>query len=257
MVFTNRIMKKNLGQNFLIDKDVAEREVNYADISKDDVVLEIGPGKGVITKLLANHAKKVIAIELDKNFIYFLEKSMPKNVELINGDAVKVDFERLPKFNKIVSNLPFQISSSITFKILNYDFDLAVLIYQKEFANRLIAVPGSKDYSRLSVGVYYKAKCRILENVSKTCFKPQPKVDSSIIMLRPRKNPPFSVIGEKLFFDLIKNLFNHRRKKIKNIIGEFYKIDLDTIPYLENRVEELLPEQIGNLSNALFNKISK
>jgi 16S rRNA (adenine1518-N6/adenine1519-N6)-dimethyltransferase len=250
-------MKKNLGQNFLIDKEVAEREVNFAEISKDDVILEIGPGKGVITKLLASQAKKVIAIELDKNLINFLEKSMPKNVELINDDAVKVDFDTLPKFNKIVSNLPFKISSPITFKILNYDFDLAVLIYQKEFANRLIAIPGSKDYSRLSVGVYYKARCKILETVSKTCFKPQPKVDSCIIMLKPRKNPPFSVIEEKLFFDLIKNLFNHRRKKIKNILGEFYKIELDNIPYLENRVEELLPEQIGNISNVIFNKLYK
>ncbi len=182
---------------------------------------------------------------------------MPKNVELINDDAVKVDFETLPKFNKIVSNLPFQISSPITFKIINYDFDLAVLIYQNEFAERLIAIPGSKDYSRLSVGVYYKARCKILETVSKTCFKPQPKVDSCIIMLKPRKKPPFSVIEEKLFFDLIRNLFNHRRKKIKNILGETYKIELDNIPYLENRVEELLPEQIGNLSNIIFNNINK
>jgi 16S rRNA (adenine1518-N6/adenine1519-N6)-dimethyltransferase len=250
-------MKKNLGQNFLIDKEVAEREVNFADISKEDVILEIGPGKGVITKLLAKQAKKVIAIELDKNLINFLEKSMPKNVVLINDDAVKVDFKTLPKFNKIVSNLPFQISSPITFKILNYDFDLAVLIYQKEFAYRLIAIPGSKEYSRLSVGVYYKARCKILEKVSKTCFKPQPKVDSCIVMLKPRKNPPFSVIEEKLFFDLIKNLFNHRRKKIKNILGETYKIEFDNIPYLENRVEELLPEQIGNLSNIIFYNINK
>ena len=257
MVIINRLMKKNLGQNFLIDRKVAEREVKYADISKDDVVLEIGPGKGVITKLLANQAKRVIAIELDKNLINFLEKSMPKNVEIINDDAVKVDFDSLPKFNKIVSNLPFQISSPITFKILNYDFDLAVLIYQKEFADRLIANPGSKDYSRLSVGVYYKARCRILETVSKTSFKPQPKVDSCLIMLKPRKNPPFSVIEEKLFFDITKNLFNYRRKKIKNILDEFYEVKLDNIPYLENRVEELLPEQIGNLSNIIFNILNK
>jgi len=256
MVFINRLMKKNLGQNFLIDKEVALREVNYADISKDDAVLEIGPGKGIITKLLASQAKKVIAIELDKNLINFLVKSMPKNVELINDDAVKVDFESLPKFNKIVSNLPFQISSPITFKILNYDFDVAVLIYQKEFADRLIAVPGNKDYSRLSVGVYYKARCRILETVSKTCFKPQPKVDSCIMMLRPWKNPPFSVVEEKLFFDITKKLFNYRRKKIKNILGEFYKLKMDNIPYLEHRVEELLPEQIGNLSNIIFNKLN-
>jgi len=255
MDITNRVMKKKLGQNFLIDNKVAEREVNYADISKDDIVLEIGPGKGILTKLLSSQAKKVIAIELDKNLYNNLENSIPDNVELINDDAVKLDFDTLPHFNKIVSNLPFQISSRITFKILNYDFDFAVLIYQKEFADRLIAIPGCKDYSRLSVGVYYKARCKILETIPKTCFKPQPKVDSCIIKLSPRKQPPFSVIDEKLFFDLTKNLFNHRRKKIKNILVELYKVKLDDIPYLENRVEELLPEQICNLSNIIFNKL--
>ena len=130
-----------------------------------------------------------------------------------------------------------------------------MIIYQKEFADRLIAIPGCKDYSRLSVGVYYKARCKILETIPKTCFKPQPKVDSCIIKLSPRKQPPFSVIDEKLFFDLTKNLFNHRRKKIKNILVELYKVKLDDIPYLENRVEELLPEQICNLSNIIFNKL--
>jgi 16S rRNA (adenine1518-N6/adenine1519-N6)-dimethyltransferase len=255
MDITKKTMKRNLGQNFLIDNKVAEREVIYADISKDDVVLEIGPGKGIITKLLSFKAKKVIAIELDKNLYNNLKKTIPDNVELINDDAVKVDFNTLPHFNKIVSNLPFQISSPITFKILNHYFSLAILIYQKEFANRLIANPGSKDYSRLTVGVYYKARCKILETIPKTCFSPQPRVDSCIIELSPRKQSPFTVLDEKLFFDLTKNLFNHRRKKIKNILVESYKFKLDGIPYLENRVEELLPEQIANLSNIIFNKI--
>jgi len=255
VVFINRIMKQKLGQNFLINEKVAEREVDYANISKDDIVLEIGPGRGIITKLLAKKAKKVIAIELDKNLFDSLKNSLLNNVELINDDAVKIDFKKLPKFNKIVSNLPFQISSPITFKFLDYDFDNAILIYQKEFADRLVATPGSKNYSRLSVGVYYKANCEVLEIVPKTCFKPQPKVDSSIIKLTPRKTPPFSVKDEKLFLDIIKNLFNHRRKKIKNILIEKYKIDLQKTPYLDNRVEELTPKQIGNLSNIIFNKI--
>lgn len=248
-------MNKYLGQNFLVDKKVAEREVDYANISKDEVVLEIGPGKGIITKLLAARAKKVIAIELDKNLFNNLKQSLPDNVKLINEDAVKVDFNTLPKFNKIVSNLPFQISSPITFKILDYDFNLAILIYQKEFADRMTAIPGNKDYSRLTVGVYYKARCKTLEAIPKSCFKPQPKVDSSIIKLTPRRLPPFSVFDEKLFFSLTKNLFNHRRKKIKNILSGLYKIQLDDFPYLDNRVEELLPEQIGNLSNLIFSKL--
>jgi len=249
-------MKQKLGQNFLVNKKVAEKEIEYANISQDDVVLEIGPGLGILTKLLAEKAKKVIAVEIDEYLISNLRKSIPNNVDLIHGDAVKLDFKKLPKFNKIVSNLPFQISSPITFKILDYDFELAVLIYQKEFAERMVAVPGSKNYSRLSVGVYYKADCKLLEKIPKTCFEPQPKIDSCIIRLVPRRFPPFSLIDEIFFFDLVKNLFNHRRKKIKNILNEIYDISLKDVPYLNDRVEDLTPEQIGQLSNIIF-KIKK
>jgi len=245
-------MKQKLGQNFLIDKKVAKQEVKYANITHDDIVLEIGPGHGILTKLLAERAKKVVAIEIDKNLFSNLKNSLPDNVELFNGDALKLDFEILPKFNKIVSNLPFQISSPITFKFFDYNFDLAILIYQKEFANRMTASPGSKDYSRLSVGVYYKTKCEPLETIPKSCFKPKPKVDSCMIRLIPRKSPPFFVINEKFFFDLTKNLFNHRRKKIKTILNKSYTVPLKDVPYLDLRVENLTPEQIGELSNILF-----
>ena len=246
-------MSTKLGQNFLIDKNVAQREVENSKITKDDIVLEIGPGKGVLTNLLAEKAKKVIAIEIDKKLVDNLE--LPDNVVLINDDAVKIDFKTLPRFNKIVSNLPFQISSPITFKILDYDFDLAILIYQKEFAYRMIAKPGNKNYSRLSVNVYYKAKCEMIEIVPKNCFNPKPKVDSAVIKLIPRTSPAFSVSDEKFFFDLTKILFNHRRKKIKTILKNNYSFDLKKIPFLNNRVEELIPEDIGNLSNILYRQI--
>jgi len=147
---------KKLGQHFLVDEQVAGRETTYANIGKDDVVLEIGPGKGVLTQLLARDAKKVIAVEIDRFFVEELKNKMPSNVEVIHADVLKIDFNTLPLFNKIVSNLPFQISSPVTFKLLEYPFSKAVLIYQKDFADRMIAVPGTKDYSRLSVGVYYK-----------------------------------------------------------------------------------------------------
>ena len=248
-------MSQKLGQNFLIDSKTAEREIKYADITNDDIVLEIGPGKGILTKLLANSAKKVIAIEIDKNLIDRLKKSIPDNVEIIHGDCVKIDFNMLPKFDKIVSNLPFQISSPITFKFLEHDFKLAVLIYQKEFADRMIAKAGSKNYSRLSVGIYYKTKCELLETIPKTSFRPQPKVDSCIIRLAPRKTPPFEVLNEIFFQKLTKNLFNNRRKKIKNTLENNYDILLDGIPYLEKRVENLTPEQIGELSNILYKRI--
>ena len=247
-------MKNKFSQNFLVDKKVALREVEHADINENDAVLEIGPGKGVLTELLAQRAKKLIAIELDKSLVKDLQSFLPGNVVLINDDVLNVDFESLPKFNKIVSNLPFQISSPVTFKLLNYNFGLALLIYQKEFADRMVAKPNSKNYSRLSVGVYYKARCEIVEVVSKTCFKPQPKVDACIVKLVPRKHPPFLVYDKKKFFDLTRELFNHRRKKIKHTLKKLYNTDYDDIPFLENRVENLSPEQIGKLSNILFKK---
>lgn len=244
-------MIKKLGQNFLIDHHVVEREVAYAQITKDDVVLEIGPGKGILTTELAEKARKVIAIEIDKQLVEHLHKVVPRNVELIHADALKIDFTTLPTFNKIVSNLPFQISSPITFKFLENRFGMAVLIYQKEFADRMVAKPGTKDYSRLSVSMYYRAKCELLEIVSKTLFYPQPKVDSCMIRLTPRSSPPFSVVNESFFFDLTNKLFNHRRKKIKTTLNKIYeRLDKD-IPYLDKRVEELAPEQIGELSNIL------
>jgi len=246
---------KKLGQHFLVDEQVAEREITYANIGKDDVVLEIGPGKGVLTQLLARDAKKVIAVEIDRFFVEELKNKMPSNVEVIHADVLKIDFNTLPLFNKIVSNLPFQISSPVTFKLLEYPFSKAVLIYQKDFADRMIAVPGTKDYSRLSVGVYYKTHCRALETVLRNCFSPVPKVDSCIVEMIPRTKPPFTVLDESFFFDIVKSLFIHRRKKIKNTLSGRYG-NLEGIPYLDGRVEELSPEQIGELSNLLFKRNS-
>jgi 16S rRNA (adenine1518-N6/adenine1519-N6)-dimethyltransferase len=177
---------------------------------------------------------------------------LPRNVELIHADALKIDFATLPKFNKIVSNLPFQISSPITFKFLDHDFETAVLIYQKEFADRMIAKPGSKNYSRLSVGIYYRTHCKLLETVIKTLFRPQPKVDSCMIQLTPRNSPPFSVVNEPFYFDMVNKLFSHRRKKIETTLRKTYGNLNKDIPYLNKRVGELTPEQMGELSNILF-----
>ena len=245
-------MKAKLGQNFLINKKIAEKEIEYASINMQDTVLEIGPGQGILTYFLASKAKKVIAVEIDKKLVEKLKKTLPENVELINSDILKIDLKNLPKFNKVVSNLPFQISSPFTFKLLKYDFELAILIYQKEFADRMVAKPKTSSYSRLSVNVYYYANCEILDVVSKSCFRPQPKVDSRMIKLIPRMNPAFNVDDENFFFDLTKNLFNFRRKKIGTIINYLYLFECKDIPFIEKRVEELTPEQIGNLSNYLY-----
>jgi 16S rRNA (adenine1518-N6/adenine1519-N6)-dimethyltransferase len=166
--------------------------------------------------------------------------------------VLNIDFVTLPKYNKIVSNIPYSISSPITFKIFEYDFSKAVIIYQKEFADRMIAKVGSKDYSRLSVGVFYKVNCKIIETIPRTSFYPEPKVDSCIVSLSPRKTKPFFISDEKFFFNLTRELFNHRRKKIKNIIKNIFNIENLDIPFMENRIEELNPENIGKLSNKLF-----
>ena len=250
------MVRQRYGQNFLIDNEVARREVAYAELCNQDVVLEVGPGKGILTRLLAKKAKQVIAIEIDTQLIMQLQETLPPNVLLIAGDAVDVDFQDLPVFNKIVSNLPFQISSPITFKFLSVPFSKAILIFQKDFANRLIASPGTKDYSRLTVGVSYKASCRIVEEVPRSCFDPIPQIDASIVELIPHPQPRFSVANESFFFELTKHLFTHRRKKIRFTIKKIYDT-IPELPYLDLRVDQLTPEQIGELSTQLFHILSE
>lgn len=245
-------MVKKLGQNFLINKKIAEKEVSLADIGSDDVVLEIGPGKGVLTNFLAKKAKKVVCIEIDTSLVKLLKSIVPDNVILINDDVLDVDFNNLSAFNKIVSNLPYQISSPVTFKFLEHGFEIGVFIYQKEFAERMVAKPGSKSYSRLSVNVYYHSECELIQTVSKGCFFPVPKVDSSIIRIFPRKTPPFNLNDKAFFFELVRNLFNHRRKKIGSVLKNVYNVnDVSDFPFVDKRVERVSPEDIGRLSNLL------
>lgn len=240
---------KSWGQNFLIDDGVADRQIAYASIHPEDTVLEIGPGLGMITSRLATKAEKVIAIETDRKLAEYLSKKLPSNVELITADALCVDF---PKFDVMVSNLPYSISSPIIFKILNYNFRNAVVMLQKEFADRMVANAGSKDYSRLSVATYYRAKCSILENVPAAKFYPAPKVDSAVVEIIPRE-PPFALSNKTFFFKLTEMLFQHRRKKIRTILKSKRLIESDSgLPYLDLRVETLSPEQIGELSEAVL-----
>jgi 16S rRNA (adenine1518-N6/adenine1519-N6)-dimethyltransferase len=246
-------MPQHLGQHFLIDTAVIEREISYATLTPDDIVLEIGPGKGALTQQLAQKAREVLAIELDQKMIDYLSGRLPNNVRLIKGDAVKLDFTRLPRFTKVVANLPFWISSNITIKLLDYHFEKAILIYQWEYAKRLTAGPGSKDYGRLSVLIAYKTQCRLLERIPRSSFAPPPEVDAAIIELIPRSKPAFSVKDEAFFFNLTHKLFSHRRKKIKTTLRSLTP-NLDDFPFLDNRVEDLSPGQIGHLSDLLFEK---
>ena len=261
-------LNRNLGQNYLIDKNKRDQIIGFGDIDKRDTVLEIGTGIGTLTIEIAKKAKKVIAIEQDENICKILAKRLKDekidNVELINDDALKVDF---PKFNKIISNLPYQISSPITFKFLNYDFDLAVLMYQKEFADRMNGELGSKNYSRLSAILYFRCNVEKLTDVSSESFIPKPKSDSTVVKLTPKEN---EITDEdfRTYSNFTKALFQHRNKKIRNalidsrhIIGKIDKkilkkrlneIEDDRLnDYLSKRVVVLAPEEILYLSKEL------
>ena len=261
-------LNKNLGQNYLIDKNKRDQIINFGNISRQDVVLEIGAGIGTLTIELARRAKRVIAIEQDKKIFEILAQRLEdekiRNVELINDDALKVDF---PPFNKIVSNLPYQISSPITFKFLNYDFDLAILMYQKEFAGRMNGKVKTKDYSRLSAMLYFKCEVEKLAEVSNESFIPKPQIDSAVVKLTPKEN---DITDEdfEVYSKFTKALFQHRNKKIKNALidsrhiisnidKKLLKRRLNDIndekleEYLKKRVVVLAPEEILFISKKL------
>jgi 16S rRNA (adenine1518-N6/adenine1519-N6)-dimethyltransferase len=261
-------LNKNLGQNYLIDRNKRDQIINFANLTKEDVVLEIGTGIGTLTIELAKKAGKVIAIEQDTKIANILSERLKEekidNVELINDDALNVDF---PKFNKIVSNLPYQISSPITFKFLNYDFDLAVLMYQKEFASRMNGKVGSKDYSRLSAMLYFKCDVETLTDVSSESFIPKPKIDSTVVKLTPKENK-ISKDEFKVYSNYTKALFQHRNKKIRNALidsrhiicnldkkemkNKINSIENEEIEeYLKKRVIAIEPEEILFLSKEL------
>ena len=261
-------LNKNVGQNYLIDKNKRDQIIDFANITKKDVILEIGAGIGTLTIELAKKAQKVIAIEQDKKICEILFKRLEEekidNVELINDDALNVDF---PEFNKIVSNLPYQISSPITFKFLNYNFDLAVLMYQKEFAQRMNGKVGTKNYSRLSCMLYFKCNVEKLTDVSCESFIPKPKIDSTVVCLTPKENK-ISDDEFKIYSKFTKALFQHRNKKIKNALidsrhivcnldkkdmkEKINSIESDELnEYLKKRVIELSADEILFLSKEI------
>ncbi|NJE03152.1 16S rRNA (adenine(1518)-N(6)/adenine(1519)-N(6))-dimethyltransferase RsmA [Thermococcus sp. MV11] len=249
---------RDLGQNFLVVPDITERNVERAGLNERDVVLEVGPGLGVLTDALARRAGKVYAIEKDHRLVEILQSEYEwGNVEIIEGDALRVEF---PRFNKIVSNLPYQISSPITFRFLKYDFERAVLIYQLEFAQRMVAEPGDKNYSRLSLMVRAKAYAELVERIGRGAFWPKPKVDSAVVVLEPK--PP----GERVELNenLVKALFQHRRstvpaalKKSHHMLGlsreDFRKVRsvLSSMPHSDRRVFQLAPEDVLEIQEYL------
>ena len=246
---TGIVPKKSKGQNFLTDDRVADRHIRYAGIEKEDRVLEVGPGLGILTKRLIEASDRVTCIEIDDILADYIARTYGDSLTLIHADAVKEPF---PEFDVFVSNLPYSVSTPIIFKLLEYRFRTAVVMVQKEFADRMVAMVGSPDYSRLTVNIYYRAECEVLETVPASRFDPRPKVDSALVRITPRE-APFSVIDERTFFRVVEVAFGHRRKKIGTSLRSARLMESgDDVPYIDERIEHLRPEQIGEIADAVY-----
>lgn len=218
--------QKKFGQNFLIDSNVLESIIRGAEITKDDFVLEIGPGIGTMTQYLCESARQVVAVEIDKMLIPILEDTLSEydNVEVINQDVLKVDIKSLAEEKnngkpiKVVANLPYYITTPIIMGLFEsgVPIDSITIMVQKEVADRMQTGPGSKDYGALSLAVQYYATAKVILNVSATCFMPRPNVDSAVIKLTRHKEPTVNVADEKLMFKIIRASFNQRRKTLVN-----------------------------------------
>jgi 16S rRNA (adenine1518-N6/adenine1519-N6)-dimethyltransferase len=222
--------QKKFGQNFLIDENVVEKIVRDAGVTKDDFVLEIGPGIGTMTQILCENAREVVAVEIDDKLIPILTEdtlSWYDNVTVIHEDILKLDIVKFAnernggKPIKVVANLPYYITTPIIMGLFesHVPLDSITIMVQKEVADRMQVGPGTKDYGALSLAVQYYAKPQILLNVPASCFMPRPNVDSAVIQLTRYEKPPVEVADEHLMFRLIRASFNQRRKTMTNSVG--------------------------------------
>jgi len=252
--------KRSLGQNFLVEPIIFERLTDYASLNSEDVVLDIGAGLGFLTHFLAHKCQSVLAVEIDKKLVKVLREQAIElsNVRIFGGDVFK---ESRAPFNKIVSVPPYNISSALILWLFQKRFDCAALVFQKEFAERIVASASSKNYGWLSVITYYYAAVELLDEVPKWMFYPQPEVDSVIMRLK-LKMPPFPLKDETIFKELVKALFTRRNRKVRNAFPPFlkYKSHMTTqkpkemansLPFFNKRVRELAPEDFGLLANVL------
>lgn len=263
--------QKKYGQNFLIDSHVMNKIIRAADITKDDFVLEIGPGIGTMTQFLCESAREVLAVEIDKKLIPVLEDTLGRydNVRIINGDILKQDIGKIVKeYNdgrpiKIAANLPYYITTPIIMGILENEVPVEsiTVMVQKEVAERMQAEPGSKTYGALSLAVQYYAEPYLAANVPENCFMPRPNVASAVIRLKCYDTPPVSVNNRKLMFDIIRASFQQRRKTLCNGIRNYAGIGIPNERVTEAlesmgldanvRGETLTLEQYAMLSNKL------
>lgn len=267
--------QKKYGQNFLIDTNILEEIIEASEVSRDDFVLEIGPGIGTMTQYLCEHAREVVAVEIDSNLIPILQDTLSEyqNVEVINEDILKVDIAKLAQERnfgkpiKVVANLPYYITTPIIMGLFesHVPIDSITIMVQKEVADRMQVGPGTKDYGALSLAVQYYAKPKIITNVPPSCFMPQPKVGSAVIRLTRHAEAPVKVDDEKLMFQIIRASFNQRRKTLANGLNNFPQISLSKEEIQECihqlgvpvtvRGEALTLEQFAMLSNIMKRKM--
>jgi 16S rRNA (adenine1518-N6/adenine1519-N6)-dimethyltransferase len=257
---------KSLGQNFLIDDSVLLDIVEGAEVNSEDFIIEIGPGVGTLTRELLKRAKRVCAIELDAGLLPILREELKDydNFEIVHKDALKVNFDEIigeEKSVKVVANLPYYVTTPIIAKLLNenYKFKSLTIMIQKEVGERIAAEPNSKDYGALSTLVQYHCNTKIIRKVPPSSFIPQPKVDSIVVKLDKLPEPSVKVMDEKLYFRVIREAFNMRRKTLwnaaknlkmdKEIIEEaFNKSGIDS----KRRGETLSLQEFANLANAIY-----
>ena len=241
--------QKKFGQNFLVDSNVLENIIEKAGITKDDLVVEIGPGIGTMTQYLCEAAREVVAIEIDEMLIPILNYTLSEydNVEIINDDALKTDIEQIAKKKndgkpiKVVANLPYYITTPIIMGLLEGDapIESITIMVQKEVAERMQTGPGSKEYGALSLAVQYYADANILMNVPASCFMPRPKVDSSVIKLDIYDEKQIDVCDEEMMFKIIRASFNQRRKTLVNGLK-----NAGNLPFRKEEIEEAI-EKLG------------
>ncbi|MCI8527734.1 MAG: 16S rRNA (adenine(1518)-N(6)/adenine(1519)-N(6))-dimethyltransferase RsmA [Lachnospiraceae bacterium] len=264
--------QKKYGQNFLIDTSVLERIMAAAEITEQDCVLEIGPGIGTMTQYLAERAREVVAVEVDRNLIPILEETLSEyaNVTLINEDILKVDLNQLAKEKnagepmKVVANLPYYITTPIVMGLFERQVPLKsiTIMVQKEVAERMQAGPGTKDYGALSLAVQYYAKPEVVAKVPPNCFMPRPTVGSAVIRLTRYEEPLVKVRDEGKFFGIIRAAFNQRRKTLVNALGNGAELEITKERAAEAliqmgltptvRGEALTLEQFAELSRVIY-----
>ena len=265
--------QKKFGQNFLIDGHVLDKIIAGAGVTKDDMVLEIGPGIGTMTQYLAEAAGKVVAVEIDRNLLPILQETLADydNVKVIHADVLSLDLEKLVQEEnggrpiKVVANLPYYITTPIIMALFEQHVPLAnvTVMVQKEVAARMKSGPGSKDYGALSLAVQYYAEPYIVANVPCNCFMPRPNVDSAVIRLTRYEEPPVQVKDEKMLFKIIRASFNQRRKALQNGLNNSSELNFtkDQIAAAiaaagfspSVRGEALTLEQFARLTDILLN----